>query len=205
MKDKKDTQPLSIYPRRSEPQAGGREASSEALQPEQELSLLLKRWNAPATPSSLENRLLSVYRQEFKRAPFWKRLFGARVPVQQGSVPSREEIFMKQCSTCHEEFANKFSFCPVDGTPLNELAAAIVASPPIVAPVASDDEAQTLAAIPTYNNPEYHLTIMEDAGITRRLAQQLSAVKHQSQLTWPEFKRDPAGFTRRMASGYGSS
>src|SRR5688500_14236032 len=26
---------------------------------------------------------------------------------------------MKQCSVCQEEFADKFSFCPVDGTPLN--------------------------------------------------------------------------------------
>jgi hypothetical protein len=29
-------------------------------------------------------------------------------------------IKMKQCSTCLEEFADKFSFCPVDGTPLAE-------------------------------------------------------------------------------------
>ena len=28
---------------------------------------------------------------------------------------------MKFCSTCKEEFADKFSFCPVDGTPLNVL------------------------------------------------------------------------------------
>ena len=25
---------------------------------------------------------------------------------------------MKQCPTCQEEFADKFGFCPVDGTPL---------------------------------------------------------------------------------------
>ena len=28
-----------------------------------------------------------------------------------------------------------------------------------------------------------------------RLAKELSDVAHQSQLTWPEFKRDPFGFT----------
>jgi TonB family protein len=205
MKDKKNSQPLSIYQRRSAADGEGPEATAEALSPEPELNDLLKRWSVPQTPPSLEGRLLGVYRQEFKRAPFWQRLLGARVPVHKPSVPSREEVFMKQCSTCHEEFADKFSFCPVDGTPLNELAAAIVASPPPVAPEASADETQTLAAIPTYHNPDYHLTIIEDAGITRRLMTELSAVKHQSQLTWPAFKHDPAGFTRRLASGYGSS
>ena len=32
---------------------------------------------------------------------------------------------MKRCNACDEEFADKFSFCPVDCTPLNELAAAL--------------------------------------------------------------------------------
>ena len=31
---------------------------------------------------------------------------------------------MKFCSTCQEEFADKFSFCPVDGTPLTAVARA---------------------------------------------------------------------------------
>lgn len=30
---------------------------------------------------------------------------------------------MKQCSVCQEEFADKFTFCPIDGTPLKEFAA----------------------------------------------------------------------------------
>ncbi|HEY5883185.1 MAG TPA: hypothetical protein VIT88_00775, partial [Pyrinomonadaceae bacterium] len=33
---------------------------------------------------------------------------------------------MKRCKACDEEFEDKFSFCPVDATPLNELAAALV-------------------------------------------------------------------------------
>ena len=36
---------------------------------------------------------------------------------------------MKQCSTCQEQFADKFSFCPVDGTPLNGFAANTVPPP----------------------------------------------------------------------------
>ena len=37
---------------------------------------------------------------------------------------------MKQCPTCQEDFADKFGFCPVDGTSLN-------VSVPIVADVES--------------------------------------------------------------------
>jgi TonB family protein len=205
MTDKKNTQPLSIYSRRDEalPQA---EQASESLPAEPELKSLLNRWSVPERPASLDGRLLNTYRQEFKRVSFRQRLFGARESVQKYSVPSREEIFMKQCSTCHEEFADKFSFCPVDGTPLNELAAAIVASPApddVTLPV--EAAPPPVSAIPTYTNPGYHLTIIEDAGITRRLLGELRAVKQQSQLTWPEFKRDPKGFTSRLVSAYSRS
>ncbi|HEX8474028.1 MAG TPA: hypothetical protein VF666_08355, partial [Pyrinomonadaceae bacterium] len=41
---------------------------------------------------------------------------------------------------------------------------------------------------------EYHLTMLEDAGLSHRLSSELRAVAHQSQLTWPEFKRDPKAF-----------
>ena len=32
---------------------------------------------------------------------------------------------MKTCTACEEQFEDKFSFCPVDGTPLNLLAAVV--------------------------------------------------------------------------------
>jgi TonB family protein len=206
MKDKKNIQPLSIYPR-NDAKGEQREQSTNDSTDERELKSLLNRWSAPPAPRSLDTRLLNIYRQEFKRAPFWKRLLNvnARASVQKYSVPSREEVFMKQCSTCQEEFADKFSFCPVDGTPLNELAAAIVSSPPPVEVTPQAEEQQHVSAIPTYTNPGYHLTIMEDSGISRRLLAELRAVKHQSQLTWPDFKQDPAGFSRRLVSGYSQS
>jgi TonB family protein len=50
---------------------------------------------------------------------------------------------------------------------------------------------------------EYHLTIMDDAGLVGRLAKELGDVAHEYQLTWPEFKRDPFGFTKRSLIGYG--
>jgi TonB family protein len=134
---------------------------------------------------------------------------------------------MKQCSTCREEFADKFSFCPVDGTPLAEQADAPLNLPPRPEPTrafvppppvpeqpappaesyAVDAGEETLAgsastALVPAN--EYHLTFVDDTGLTRRLVGELKEVAHNSELTWPEFKRDPLGYSRRFAAGYGS-
>ena len=116
---------------------------------------------------------------------------------------------MKQCPRCEEEFADKFSFCPVDGAPLHHFVASTTRpSTPLseqtLPAVALEDESRasdSAAAAPV--SREYHLTIIEDAGLSRRLWQELRAVAHESQLTWPEFKRDPLGFTKRSAVAYG--
>ena len=50
---------------------------------------------------------------------------------------------------------------------------------------------------------EYRLTFVEDDGLTRRLARELRAVGREAGLTFPEFKRDPFGFTRRTVEAYG--
>ena len=148
---------------------------------------------------------------------------------------------MKQCSVCQEEFADKFSFCPVDGTPLNEpsvvspvvpeedtatVAAASVAREhaPQVNPVlqktmasfddesepfipssnaTSSDETDYAASAAPYDN-EFHLTIIEDQSILRRLSEELKEVRHDAQLTWPEFRQSPLGFTKRLFSAYGT-
>src|SRR5918993_3752332 len=133
---------------------------------------------------------------------------------------------MKQCPTCQEEFADKFGFCPVDGTHLG--------SPGVrpTAPQASDESVATEASTAAYSasaseaagggdaeataagagipptpggREEFHLTFLEDEGLTRRLFKELKAVGHDAELTWPEFKRDPVGFTRRSARAYGSA
>ncbi|MBC7912223.1 MAG: hypothetical protein H7Y30_17080, partial [Pyrinomonadaceae bacterium] len=135
---------------------------------------------------------------------------------------------MKQCSTCQEDFADKFSFCPVDGTPLSGLAAKkmepvpteseeTIPSQPAVANesfsmdvLETEEEAEAAVDAGVYesvsaahDDGEYHLTIMDDAGLVRRLTSELREVAHESQLTWPEFKKDPFGFTKRLVSGYG--
>ena len=61
--------------------------------------------------------------------------------------------------------------------------------------------AASAAAAPA--REEYHLTFVDDVGLTRRLVNQVREVGHDAELTWPEFKRDPVGFTKRGASAYG--
>ena len=136
---------------------------------------------------------------------------------------------MKFCSRCEEEFADKFSFCPVDGTPLTPVSAkvedpsltvsrdndpsvtkaqgttrpAVPASEPIVEPAYAAAGASS-GSRALVQREEYHLTIMNDTGLVSRLAHELGDVAHEYQLTWPEFKRDPFGFTKRTFVGYGN-
>src|SRR5215210_5679710 len=55
----------------------------------------------------------------------------------------------------------------------------------------------------SYARGEYRLTFVEDEGLVRRLGRELRAVAAGAGLTWPEFKRDPFGFTRRSVGAYG--
>src|SRR5215211_5530860 len=102
---------------------------------------------------------------------------------------------MKHCPTCQEEFADKFGFCPVDGTPLGAPGVAPAA------PQASDESVVTEASTAAYSassaeagggddaeataaagagippipdgREEFHLTFLEDVGLTRRLVKEL--------------------------------
>jgi TonB family protein len=44
---------------------------------------------------------------------------------------------------------------------------------------------------------------MDDSGLVARLSHEVKDVAHEYELTWPEFKRDPFGFTQRAFIGYG--
>ncbi len=176
-----------------------------------ELSSLLKRWVAPGPSRVLDKRIETSFAREFSGAD--------------------EVVLMKFCSVCKEEFADKFSFCPVDGTPLT------VITPPVEDPsltvdrnpsitVSSDNQTPQIESAAAYNEQEpaandpiyvassgtssalalrdeYHLTIMDDSGLVSRLSHELRDTAHQYELTWPEFKRDPFGFTKRAFVGYG--
>ncbi len=80
---------------------------------EDDLKSLLEQWIAPEPSKSLDQRVANSYHMEFESGD----------TAAQSSVlfpqSQKEVVTMKFCSTCREEFADKFSFCPVDGTPLN--------------------------------------------------------------------------------------
>ena len=180
---------------------------------EAELKRVLEVWSTPEPSRTLDERVSNSYYREFVSED------AANQPV---ALPQsqKEVVTMKFCSTCQEEFAEKFSFCPVDGTPLNGFvpksdesvtrAAAhepvapattsvtnSVTNPPAFAAAASAGAAGAIA-----EKEEFHFTFMDDAGLTQRLVEALKEIAHESELTWPEFKRDPFGFTKRMAVGY---
>jgi len=119
-----------------------------------------------------------------------------------------EVVKMKFCSTCKEEFADKFSFCPVDGTPLNVLVSEpknkVVNSPSFTDSVSAGSPVLAgTGSVALVQRGEYHLTMIDDAGLVGRLAKEVAYVAHEYQLTWPEFKRDPFGFSKRSLLGYG--
>src|SRR4029079_3957073 len=148
-----------------------------------ELKSLLERWVAPGPSRVLDKRIETSFAREFS---------GAGGLSQSVLLPHRREevVSMKFCSVCKEEFADKFSFCPVDGTPLQAVA------PPVEDPsvtvnrdpsvtVNRDTVAEPAAAFtnpPVESEPdwvastastssalalrgEYHLTFLDDSGL----------------------------------------
>ena len=217
----------------------GVEPENEFLS-DDELKSLLERWNAPGPSRVLDKRIANSFAREFS---------GADGLSQSVLLPHRREevVSMKFCSRCEEEFADKFSFCPVDGTPLTPVSAKVPPSANVAsANIASadvdpsltvssnndsteNDESVTRAdgilhvvpriePVPHHHahsvagdgsmalipREEYHLTFLSDSGLASRLGHELGDVAHEYQLTWPEFKRDPFGFTKRTFVGYGN-
>ncbi|MEK6282659.1 MAG: energy transducer TonB [Acidobacteriota bacterium] len=176
----------------------------ERFMSEDELKGLLEQWTAPEPSKSLDQRVANSYYMALE----------SRDAAAQSSVllpqSQKEVVTMKFCSTCKEEFADKFSFCPVDGTPLNapvqEPVEPVVSAASFSAPVQQGASVMAAAGASSFvPRGEYHVTFMDDAGLFTRLADAVKEVAHESELTWPEFKRDPFGFSKRMVVGYGQA
>ena len=177
---------------------------------ENELTRMLWLWLAPRTPERYNGaspiRFLGLTGILSLRLPTSRRpaLSGAaqtttssalRLPALHLHIP---EVPMKRCNACQEEFADKFSFCPVDGSPLNSLAAALVGKE---AP--GDSYAREFVSVePPYGHaaaqqPEFKLTMISTAGLWFRLAAEISFVIAQLRRAWPDFKRDPIRVGKR--------
>ena len=163
-----------------------------------ELRSLLRQWSAPDAPNSLDNRIAATYQLVMEEPAALNSAFH--------SQRDSEVVAMKFCSTCQEQFADRFSFCPVDGTPLSAVPAAPAASVsapapeietfyPVAESVTSKASAEpeyfeaataTSATAPAartatlnaVNVGEYHLTILEDKGLLSRLADEVGEVAH---------------------------
>jgi TonB family protein len=177
------------------------EVPGENFVSEDELKSLLDRWIAPQPSKSLDQRVVNSYHREMGSAD--PAAASLRFPQSHNEV-----VKMKFCSTCKEEFADKFSFCPVDGTSLNVFVAEpeekfVHTAAPIEPVKISDPVLAGAGSMALAPRGEFHLTMIDDAGLVGRLAKEIKDVAHQYQLTWPEFKRDPFGFTKRSVAGYG--
>src|SRR5205823_12980743 len=102
--------------------------SDSRFMQDEELRVLLNKWSTPEAPGSLDQRVTASYRQSMSSMD--ERLSSSLDPQRDSEV-----VKMKFCSTCQEQFADRFSFCPVDGTPLSAVAVATVAPPIASAPV----------------------------------------------------------------------
>ena len=91
---------------------------------------------------------------------------------------------MKRCDACGEEFPDRFSFCPVDGTSFG------------IRP--GGEQRDSCDSAPA----EFHLTLIGEEALARRLGHQISFVADQIKQAWPSFKNDPIAFAlSRVAEG----
>ncbi|HYY42293.1 MAG TPA: hypothetical protein VE775_06130, partial [Pyrinomonadaceae bacterium] len=183
---------------------------------EQALSLLLAGWRVPCAPDALRLRVVESYRRQLGRPE-------AEEDAEMKRCPMCYEEFAPQFRFCPVDglplVANEttaqagvFTETDVEPTPgahdarapraphgtafdVGEAGADNFAPPPVAvgAPTAHG----------AYAHAEYQPTILTDAGLIARLTKEVRAVATESQLTWPELRRDPAGFARRTVAGYG--
>jgi TonB family protein len=102
---------------------------------DEELRVLLNKWDAPEAPGSLDQRVTASYRQSMNSMD--ERLSSALDPQRDSEV-----VKMKFCNSCQEQFADRFSFCPLDGTPLSAVPV------PTVAPVNTTSPVDVEASYP---------------------------------------------------------
>src|SRR5215217_5931429 len=123
----------------------------ESFVSDDELKSLLERWVAPGPSRVLDKRIETSFAREFS---------GADRLSQPVLLPHRREevVSMKFCSVCEEEFADKFSFCPVDGTPLT-LVSQPVENPSLT--VAQDPSVTVSSDTVRESAPSYHQESVE--------------------------------------------
>ncbi len=99
---------------------------------------------------------------------------------------------MKTCSSCGEDFEDKFSCCPVDATPLKVRHILDYRRAPSTAHHRPTKVCRTLN--------EYHPTLLNNRGLLERLVVEIEFTVFRVKTAWPDFKRDPVGFGKATLS-----
>lgn len=162
---------------------------------EHELAELLRAWIVPKVTESLNRRLAHSFllcfpiENKLKRPYTWAR---------------EREVFMKTCMACEEQFEDEFSFCPVDGTPLNSLAAAVAGYSALDTSSSMTQESQVIRPHLPERPYLYQPTILSSAGLPERLVVELRFLLKRVRKAWPELKSNPAAFTKRAGVDVGN-
>jgi len=161
---------------------------------EHELAGLLRAWIVPNVTDSLDRRLAQSFHS----------CFPMNSNLERPHTWSAElEVFMKTCTACEEQFEDKFSFCPVDGTPLNSLAAALAGYSMLDQSISDGQEIPLPLMAPQERSYIYQLTILSSSGLLERLAMELRFLKDRLRRAWPELKNDPITFSKRAVVDLG--
>src|ERR1051326_5089624 len=127
---------------------------------DEDLRDLLRQWNVPKTPDTLDNRVAAAYQLS--------RIVGSVFALAFNTTRDSKIVKMKFCNTCQEEFAERFSFCPVDGTPLTGVPAAVSepARRPEPTMAVETAKVESVAPEPIRATPEPINAIPKSKGIT---------------------------------------
>ena len=72
-----------------------------------DLSELLKSWEVPETPHSLNRRVLADYRQHVNRVPFWKKIFTSSVRIPMPLVLAQAALLLVAGAFLLSSFTNQ--------------------------------------------------------------------------------------------------
>jgi TonB family protein len=148
-----------------------------------ELDPLLRLWLVPGMRAALDHRIVGSFHSQ--------RSF--RIGIASPHFePTTKETLMKRCNACDEEFEDKFSFCPVDATPLNSLAAEVIGQI-VVGEARSRASSERPKVSRRGSRLEFHLTMIDNARLPERLAKEVRDLSDQTRRAWPALKRDPIG------------
>lgn len=171
---------------------------------------LLECWQAPAPAPRLDARVMNAFRNEISPQTIGAGATHSAVPF---SHERSEVAKMKECPTCREAFADRFVFCPTDGTPLSELSAAANADDDAtmdsantngdVSGGAFNDDVLSNGVVNSgvSTRPEYQMTMLQDTGIINRLGVETREFRNNPRAYAENLSTDFNAFVRRPMIG----